>query len=412
MNERRGSRAAATVTAVALAVVLATTHTACSAEPTAPSVNRPLVQAPAQQSISLGIEDVADREQDWDAVRRRLEDAHVNSVSLAVGRAEWVAFDWSAHPEAVADPGRDHIAHAIAETARTPDGEPRLVDLMIDALIPRWIENDPSVAGVDADGSFAQYAPSASAIHDGPVGDRFIELMEELARRYEPDQITFTELKFNDETYGADDAALYRQMTGEEDWPRRADGTIDEEAPEIGAWRSEVIADFLERAAGVLDDVAAETGKRPNLAVDVLINWDDPAEGRPDAGLGYSQLARHADRLVFWAYLGLVERTPADLEAVTATLLHSGIPTDTFTMSVGLWDEGPSADETTSGSSQAAIPPQDMADAVRATRAQGVTAINVTPYTLMTDEHWAALNEVWTQLPPTSLQTSPPAPSP
>ncbi len=396
----------------ALAITLATILAACSSPPAVPSVNRQLVQTPEQQSISFGLEDVANPEQDWAAVSQRLDEAHVNMVSLAAGRVEWVAFDWSAHPEAVAEPGRDHLAHAIAGTAQGPDGEPRLVDLLIDGLIPSWIERDPSVAGVDADGSFAQYTPSATAIHDGPVGDRFIELVEELARRYEPDQITFTELKFNDETYGADDAALYRKMTGEQDWPRLVDGSIDEEAPEIGAWRSEVLADFLDRAAAVLDDVAAETGKRPGLAMDVLINWDDPSAGRPDAGLGYSQLARPADRLVFWAYLGLEERTPADLEAVTATLIRSGLPADTFTMSVGLWDEGPAADAAATGGSQAAISPQVMADAVRAARAHGVTAINVTPYTLMTDEHWAALNEVWTQLPPTSLPTSPPAESP
>lgn len=402
MTGRRGSHTARAA-AVALAAVLATVQTACSG-PTAPSVDRPLVQAVAQHSISLGIEDVVNPDQDWNAVRERLEQAHVNAVSIAAGRPEWVAFDWSAHPEAVAEPGRDHLAHAISETARRPDGGPRLVDLMIDALIPRWIESDRSIAGVDADGSFAQFVPSASAIHDGPVGDRYIELMAELARRYEPDQITFTELKFGDETYGADDTALFQEMTGATDWPRRDDGTIDEDAPEIGAWRSQVLADFLDRASAVLDDVAAETGKRPSLAIDLLVNWDDPAAGRPDVGLDHVLLAEHADRLVLWAYLGLEERTPADLERVTAELTRSGIPADRVTVSVGLWDEEPEA-----------ISPQDMVAGVRAAGTNGITAVNVTPYSLMTEEHWAALNEVWTQLPPTGLpaaSTSPSAGSP
>ncbi|WP_454856057.1 hypothetical protein [Promicromonospora soli] len=323
-------------------------------------------------------------------------------VSLAVGRPEWVAFDWAAYPEAVADPGRDHLAHAIAGTAEGPDGEPRLVDLLIDGLIPNWIDRDRSVAGVDADGSFAEFTPSASAIHDGPVGKRLLELVEELARRYEPDQITFTELKFNDETYGRDDAALFRKMTGARDWPRKDDGTIDEDAPEIGAWRSQVLGNFLDRAAAVLDDVADETGKRPALAMDVLINWEDLAAGRPSTGLSYPEIARHADRLVLWAYLGLDERKAADLRPLTAALACSGIPIDRFTISVGLWDDAP-----TKGDEQSVISPRLMANGVRAARTNGITAVNVTPYTLMSGAYWAALSEVWTELPPTDASAAP-----
>lgn len=399
MNPNRERRPRTTVTAVALAAALATTHTACSSDPTPPSVDRPLVQAPEQHSISLGIEDVVDPDQDWDAVRQRLEEAHVNSVSLAVGRAEWVAFDWAAHPDSVAEPGRDHLAHAIAETARMPDGEPRLVDLLVDALIPAWIDEDPSIAGVSPDGSVAAYMPSAAALHDGPVGERYLELVEELARRYQPDQITFTELKFDDETFGDDDAALYRQMTGAQDWPRRADGSIDEQAPEIGAWRSQVIADFLERASAVLDDVAADTGKRTNLGMDVLINWEDPGAGRPEAGLSYPLLAEHADRLILWAYLGSDQRTPEDLEAFVADLVRSDVPTDDLVISVGLWDHRAPSER---------IGPQAMAGAARAAGTHGLTAVNVTPYTLMTPEHWSALNEVWTELPPTSQSAGSP----
>ncbi|WP_129788853.1 hypothetical protein [Promicromonospora panici] len=378
-----------TVAVAALASALAT----CSG-PVPPTVDRPLVRAPDMHSISFGIEDVADPEQDWDAVRQRLEAVNANAVTLAAGRPEFVAFDWDAHPETAAESGRDHLAHAIAETARGPGDEPRLVDLVIDALIPRWIENEPSVAGVAEDGSRSRYTPSASAVHHGPVGKRYLELVGELARRYQPDQITFTELKFDDETFGDDDAALYREMTGAHDWPRLPDGSINEEAPEIADWRSRVLADFLDRAGDVLDDVAAETGKRPTLAMDVLINWEDPEAGRPEAGLSYPLLAEHADRLVLWAYLASDNRTAAELETVAAALADADAPADGFTMSVGLWDHraGP----------RGRISPQDMAGAVRAVQAHGITSVNVTPYDLMSDAYWAALSDVWTELPPTS----------
>ena len=43
-----------------------------------------------------------------------------------------------------------------------------------------------------------------------------------------------------------------------------------------------------------------------------------------------------------------------------------------------------------------------MADAVRAVQTNGGTSVNVTPYDLMSEAYWAALSDVWTQLPPTS----------
>ncbi|GHH77687.1 hypothetical protein [Promicromonospora soli] len=396
MTDHHAPRARRILAAAALAATLATTLAACS--PDAVTVDRPLVQSDHRQSISLGIEDVADPDQDWDAVRQRLDEANANMVTLAAGRVEFTAFDWSAHPDAAAEAGRDHLAHAINETARGPDDEPRLVDLLIDALIPSWIKQDPTVAGVRADGSRSRYFPSATALHDGPVGERYLELLEELARRYQPDQITFTEFKFDDETYGDDDAALYREMTGAQDWPRLPDGSIDEDAPEIAAWRSQVVADFLERAGAVLDDVAAETGKRTDLAMDALIDWDNPDVGRPDAGLSYPLLARHADRVVLWVYLGIGNHTSDDVEPLTAALARSDLPTDKLTLSVGLWDHGTPKDS---------ISPQVMADAARAARTNGITSVNVTPYTLMTAEHWSALSEVWTRLPPTSSSESP-----
>lgn len=390
-------------TAATLSVLAALSG--CTGDPVPPTVDRPVVRADHVQSVSLGIEDVIDTEQDWDAVRERLDAAHVNMVSLAAGRVEFVAFDWQAHPDAVAESGGDHLADAIDQLAQGPDGELRRVDLLIDALVPRWIEEDPSVGGVGEDGSRSRYAPSATAIHDGPVGDRYVELVEELARRYEPDQITFTELKFDDETFGDDDAALYRRMTGATDWPREADGSIDHDAPEIGQWRSQVLADFLDRTSAVLDDVAEETGKRTALGMDALINWADPAAGVPAAGLSYPLLARSADRVVLWGYLGIGDHSPQELEQVTATLARAAtdVPMDRFMVSVGVWDHG---------APSGAISPELMADGVRAASTHGITAVNVTPFTLMSPEHWAALERVWTRLPPTSPSSVTPSGSP
>lgn len=409
MTHHRAPRTATIGTAAAVALSLAASLAACTSDPVPPTVNRPLLTAPDFQSVSFGIEDIVHPDQDWDVVEQRLTDAHVNGVTLAAGRVEWTSFDWPAHPEVAAESGRDHLARAIDQLARAEDGEQRFVDILIDALAPGWIAQDPAIGGVRTDGTRSIHQPSASAVHDGPLGDRLLELLEEIARRYEPDQITFTELQFDDETFGDADAALYREMTGARDWPRLEDGTIDEDAPEIGAWRTQVLADFLDRASDILDEVAEETGKRPALATDVRINWRHPSWGRPDAGHDHNVLAQHVDRIIFWAFVGLSlpHRRPEEVERVTAALARSDIPLDDVTISVGLWRKVPGEVKRPAIKEQATISPEEMAEALRAARTHGVTAVNVTPYVLMTDEHWAALDEVWTRLPPTHPSSTP-----
>ena len=60
---------------------------------------------------------------------------------------------------------------------------------------------------------------------------------------------------------GADDLALYCQMTGATDWPRNADGSINQTDPSIGTWRSQVIAHLLGRMRTALDGVRDGQGR-------------------------------------------------------------------------------------------------------------------------------------------------------
>ncbi|MEN0072326.1 MAG: hypothetical protein AAGC63_15215, partial [Propionicimonas sp.] len=280
-----------------------------------PVASRPAIgyRAPARrQAVSLGIENIVNP-QDWAGLRAEVDDAHVNVLHLASGRVEWTHFDRGAHPEVAAEAGSDHLARAIDELGTLPDGTPRGIDLVIDALVPEWIRKDPSIAGQDAAGSRARYMASAAALHDGAVGDRFVELARDLAVRYRPTQITFTELAFDDETFGAADLALYRRMTGEKDWPRDGSGRIDEESGRIDAWRSQVIGDLLARVRRALDEVTPQVGHRVQLAQDVLVDGDDPAAGRPDAGHDYRQLWQVVDKVVAWVYFDSGDRPAGEV---------------------------------------------------------------------------------------------------
>jgi hypothetical protein len=337
-----------------------------------------------RHSVSLGLEDIANPDTDWREVVRNLNAAGANTIHLSAGRVEFTAFDWPAHRGAAAEPGRDHLRAAIRALRRDAAGRERAIDIMVDTLVPAWIKRDPSVAGVDPSGRRAAYRPSASALYDGPVGDRIVQYVGAIARRYKPDQITLSELMFDDETFGADDLRLFCRMTGRRDWPRTASGGIDESNPLIAIWRSHVLAHVLSRARMEVRGI----GRQILIGVDVLVNWDDPGAGRPDVGDDYNILAKAADRIVLWAYIGTEGKGPRDIRRLTRAL-HTRFPIATrrFTVSIGLWGRH--------DSTVRVVSPARMAAALRAAQTNAITSVNVTPMSLIKPAHWRALRKVW-----------------
>ena len=324
-------------------------------------------------SISLGYETITDVDLDWTKVRANLNKIKVSTVYLSAGRAEWVTFSpWAAHPESVADSSRDSLG--LATAAVRPK---RRVVQMIDCFIPEWIKADPSVAGVQVSGKKNTYTPSASALL-GVVGDRYLEVAVELTRRYGPDMVTFTELPL-DATFGADDFALYKQMTGETAWPKADDGSIWSGSPKIGAWRSDVMAKFLRKVSNAMAAVNPDV----ELGMDVSLDWATPSRGRPDVGHDYVKLAAVVDRLIVWAYFAINGKTIGDVKRVTGALPLSGVPASKITVSIGMWS---GADES------ATISAKLLASAVVAAENGGV---NITPYSRMTDAHFTSVDAVW-----------------
>jgi hypothetical protein len=341
-----------------------------------------------RHSVSLGLEDVANPRTDWSEVERNLNAAGVNTIYLSAGRVEFTAFDWPAHPDAAAEPGGDYLRAAVRALRRDGRGRERAIDIMVDTLVPAWIKRDPSIAGVDASRQRSEYYASASALYDGPVGDRIVEYVGEIARRYKPNEISLTELMLDGGTFGEKDLQLFRRMTGRRDWPRTASGTIDESDPSIGIWRSHVLAHLLSRVRAEVRQVERSSGHRTLIAIDAKANWDDPGAGRPDVGDDYNILAKGADRIILWAYIGTEGKGPNDIRRLTRALDRDfPIETSRFTVSIGLW--GPN------DSTVHVVSPDTMATAARAAETNGITSVNVTPMSLMTPAHWRALRNVW-----------------
>lgn len=348
----------------------------------------------AQRSVNFGFEDITDPHTDWAAVDAQLEAAGVNAVSVAVGRPDWTAFDWPAHPDAtspdVADIEGDPVALALSHLREAPDGEARTITVTIDVFAPRMLADDPDLAGVDAHGNRSDLYASASALHEGAVGQRIDELVAHAAT-YGANRVALTELMFDEHTFGDDDLELFQQMTGAQDWPRTPDGDIDTASPEVHQWRSEVVGDVVARAAGHAHAGGAD------LAMDVRVDWDDPAAGRPDSGHDYGRLYEAADHVVLWAYPGLSQVDPARTGQLTRALLAEGWDPHSFTVSVGLWADSTAhaSDPADGGDTSDTLSADQLLTAVDDAAAAGAQSVSVTPASMLDTGHWDVLEDAW-----------------
>lgn len=350
---------------------------------------RPSTAPRQDRSISIDFGIVTDPATDWAGVDARLDQVGASTVDLNAGRTEFTAFDWPEHPELAADAGTDHLAVAARALHTTGTGDTRRVNLIVDAYVPEWIKAQPELAGVDAKGRRSEYTASASQLLRGAVGQRLEDYVRALAERYDPHRIELTELFLDTYTYGDDDRALYEQMTGATDWPRTTDGAIDTDAAAIGRWRSTVLAQLMQRLRSTVDEVRAGEGRDIGLVLDVRVDWSDPAAGRPLSGHDYRILLPTGVDLQLWVYPGRADRDPTEVGELVGALADDGYDLSRFIVSVGLWS-GPSGAEP-----PGRLTPAELALAVRGAETHGVTAVNVTPYSLMTDAHWTALASVW-----------------
>ncbi|GIW02392.1 MULTISPECIES: hypothetical protein [Roseiflexus] len=178
------------------------------------------------RAVSLDLSDLALPRDRLERLEQRMRDAGVNMVGLSAGRLDWTGFRWSGKEErwsaGVRESGRDLLANATQRFGRWAH-----VSAIVDVFAPRYLQTRPTQRALDAAGHPIPYQASTHALVNGSFGDELIAMIDYIARHYEVDSITLTELFYYQEGYGADDLALYREHSGRRDWPRTPRGSIN-----------------------------------------------------------------------------------------------------------------------------------------------------------------------------------------
>lgn len=337
-------------------------------------------RAPVSQgkTVAFGFEDLTEGPETWRRYARRLNGLDVDRISLAVGRIDWVGFPGGpagSAADAVERTGVDYVRRALDVVRETAERELE-VTLVIDALVPRGIERDAELAGVNPDGEASDSFAGVAAIERGTVGEGLVDLAEAVASRYRPERIAFTELMFDDFTFSENDLGSYRDSESREDWPRTEAGDVDTGHPSLGRWRSGVLAGLLQRVGERLE------GSGTAVDVDVRAPWNSPDGDRALSGHDYGRLLEAADRLVVWNYFGLNDRSP-EYGGKVARSLHDRFG-ERFEVSIGLWADDSSV-----------VSPGELGRALDALADRNAPSVSVTPASLMSEEHWEILAERW-----------------
>lgn len=350
---------------------------ACSGatEPSPDIVSLSHPATPPVRAISLDLSDLARSPDDLDRLEQRMRDAGVTMVGLSAGRLDWTGFRWDDREErwsaGVRESGRDLLAEATQRFGRWAH-----VSAIVDVFAPRYLQVRPSQRALDAAGRTIPHQASTHALVNGPFGDELIAMIDYIARHYEVDSITLTELFYYQEGYGADDLALYQAYSKQRDWPRTSRGAINIDHPTIGAWRSAMVAQFVERAARVAHD----HGKQ--LFVDVRVDRQSPEREGRRSGHDYALLLQHADRLVLWNYFGLNGTSPEYTRDIARYVQQYG--ENRIIISYGLWAER-----------GAVVSATDLQRAMIAGQKGNLPHAWITPVRLMNDNHWQAITSIW-----------------
>lgn len=347
-----------------------------------PIADSPRQVAPAEpiRAVRIDFASYEESRSQIPALQALVATHQVNLVALGAGRPEWTFFKWAGHEaywsSVVRNTELDLLAEDIHNFRQAGLGVGQ-IDAVVDVYAPNFIAENPSAAAVSYWGEPSDLLVSTAALLDGPYHELLLGMIEYIAANYAVDSISITELAYYDYGYGAADLALYTADTGNTDWPRRADGSIDQDDPTIGRWRSAAIGRFLAEAAALVQP----HGKK--LVMDVNVSWGNLTNDGLEHGHHYPVMLAHADRLIIWAYSDLAGYPPTYLAEI-ATHLKTTYDPERIIISPGLW-----------GRNGRLISPDDLGISVASAIRGGLPHLWVTPSHLMTPAHWQAVGEGW-----------------
>lgn len=328
-------------------------------------------------AFRLGLSTHFDAWPDWrravDSILARPQVRRAEVVGIGAGRVEWTYFRWQGHEDAWSNHQRGEPDDLLLYATRAFRAEGLQVAAFVDLYAPAWIARHPGSAAVSSDGTPSREQVSLAQLADGPFGDRVVEMIEALAAGYPVEAVDVTEAAYGDASFGAEDLASYRALTGRRDWPRDARGRVDLEDPSVWEWKSALFERFVAKAAAAV----RRHGKQ--LWVDVAASWKDLSRDGRDFGQDYARILRHADRIVVWDYFAL-EGLPPSASGDLARHLAASFPASHFDVSIGLWGKGGTV-----------VSPADLDAALAAALSAGARQVWVTPDDRVTDAHWAAI---------------------
>jgi cellulose synthase/poly-beta-1,6-N-acetylglucosamine synthase-like glycosyltransferase len=302
----------------------------------------------------------------------------LTTVGIEAGRTEWTFFKWQGHESSWSNDQKnsshDLLEYAIGKFLR----QGKHVVPILDVYAPGYIRRRPHTAAVDVDGKAGEEQVCFVELTDGEYGREIIAAATYLASHYEIDGVSLTEVEYSRFCY--DDRCLqsFKTASGRKDWPRRFfSSTVDRENKEIGAWRSQRMAQFLQ----IIADSVHKYGKR--FYVDVPVHLETMNTEGQLSGLFYPRLLKFVDALIVWDYFYLEGRAPSTSEDV-ARFFVSRYGAEKVIMSIGLWG------------SQHTVAPDELAEAVRSSIAGGAVRLWITPNHLMNDAHWNSLESAAT----------------
>jgi biofilm PGA synthesis N-glycosyltransferase PgaC len=297
----------------------------------------------------------------------------VTGVAVGAGRWEWNFFRWRDHEATWSNDqrisGGDLLADAVGRVTRTGRG----VISIVDFYAPSYLGLHPGEAARDIDGVPSGEQVCFVELVHGAYGKLLKSMVSYIARSYDVDGISLTELGYGRYCYDNRCLDSYRRATGNADWPRGFfSGRIDRNDPSIGRWRSREMSSFLRELA----DSAHAYGKK--IYVDVPIDFDNLGDEGLPSGLHYPELAAFVDGLVVWDYFYLEGRPPSTSETVAKFFVDRYGADRTF-LSIGLWGK------------ERPLSPVELSESLSYARRGGARKFWITPNHLLTSDHWRAV---------------------
>jgi hypothetical protein len=344
-------------------------------------IDTPLIYLPFVQysnpihAMRIDYPDYANSRDLVDTLEQQMQAVGINMVALGAGRVEWTYFKWSGHEDSWSNDVKDTGIDFLYEDS-TRFGRWAHTDAVVDVFAPNYILAHPDKAAISVDGIPSENLVSFTELVHGEFGQRLLDMIDYIAANYPVDSISITELYYHRDGYGPDDKAAYMAYSGNADWPRSWDGTIDTFDPSIGNWRSHELDIFLDRAV----QLAHNHGKQ--LFMDVELSLENLNFMTNEHGTNYNLVLEHMDRIVVWGYFGVDHYAPEYLREVAQFLTQ--FSQNRLILSIGLWNDNGEA-----------ISADSLRTAMQSAQAGGIKNIWITPSLLMGDAHWQVLRDFW-----------------